>query len=88
MTRRFQSLSWFPTYLPFYKRRYLFFEYTVQDKDKETLQAVKDGEEVRQDEGLIAELKQAKDPSNAQNTELCNGCDCEYPVGKEIQNTT
>lgn len=82
MTRKFKSLSCFPTYLPFYKCRYLFLEYTVQEEDEETLQAVKNGEEVRHDEGLVAELKQAKDPSDAQNTELCNGCDCEHPVRK------
>lgn len=53
----------------------------MQEEDKKSLQAVEDSEDIRHDEGLIAELKQAKDPGGTQNTELGNGCDCEYPAG-------
>lgn len=50
----------------------------MQNEDEEPLEAVEDGEDVGHDKAVIIELKHAKDPGGAQNTELGNGCDYKH----------
>lgn len=71
--------------LPGTARTHLLIEHAVQQEEEQALQAVEDGEGVRQEPVVWVKEEQAEDPRAAQHDELRHGRDGQHPVGKWVR---